>query len=517
MTKNNYYQEQTIGSVVNVINTLRIKEINEEILKNWQATENVLKIQDLRFTDALEQVNKVRDFIGKPENILGSAKTKHGEIAENIEVHIGNAKALLEGKYKFATFDGVGRTAPEDYIKDGVDVQSKFYNGLKNTLGKAVFDDNGFFNKKNSSGILNHMHKYQNFGRDGSYYEIPKDQFEIMKQISEGIKPDGLTDKTIKSILNRIHEIEEQSGKSITEVVRPGLSTYNEVQQGVVHKTVDGHEKVIVSRHNELKDEAQSKSEERKAQIISNHKPSLEEAAKVGFIAALIAGGFSVALNVYNKHKEGKSLYNFTSSDWNSVGVDFTKGSIQGGITGVTIYAITNYTNVGVPAASAFVSTIFGVKKLADAYKKGEISQSEFIDEGYLLCLDSGAVALGATAGQILIPIPIVGALVGTFAAKTFMSICNDYLGERSSEIEKILKDEYTQAMLRFDIKYQSLISEIIDEYESIGEISQIAFSVDINMMLESLNASIQLAYINDVDENRILMSVDACDDYFLY
>ena len=516
MTKINYYREQTIGSVVDVVNTLRIKEMNEELLKNWQKTENVLKIQDLRFADALEQVNKVRDFIGKPENILGSAQTKHGEIAESIEVHIGNAKALLEGKHKFSTFDGVGRTAPEDYIKDGIDIQSKFYNGLKNTLGKAVFDDDGFFNKKSSSGILDHMQKYQNFGRDGSYYEIPKDQFEIMKQISEGIKPDDLADKTIKSILTRIHEIEEQSGKSITEVVRPGLSNYNEVQQGVVHKTVDGHEKVIVSRHNELKDEAQSKSEERKTQIASNHQPSLEEAAKVGLIGALIAGGFSVALNIYNKHKEGKSLRNFTSSDWNSVGVDFTKGSIQGGITGVTIYGITNYTNVGAPAASAFVSATFGVKKLADAYQKGEISQSEFIDEGHLLCLDSGAVALGATAGQVLIPIPIVGALVGTFAAKTFMSICNDHLGEESREIEKILKDEYTQAMSRFDVQYQSLIHQIIDEYENIGEISQVAFSLDINMRLESLNASIQLAHINDVDKNLILTSVDVCDDYFL-
>ncbi len=264
MTKASYYQEQTIGSIVNIANTLRIKEMNEELLQNWQEKKDSLNMQDLRFADALEEVNKVRNFLGKPENILGSAQTKHGEVAESIEVNIGNAKALLEGKLKFATFEGVGRTAPEDYIKDGVEVQSKFYNGLKNTLGKAVFNDDGSFNKKGSSGILEHMQKYQNFGRDGSYYEIPKDQFETIKQISEGIKPEGLADKTINTILKRIHEIEQQSGKPIAEVVRPGISNYSEVQLGVAYKTVDGHEKVILIRNNEIKDEVHNQAENKK-------------------------------------------------------------------------------------------------------------------------------------------------------------------------------------------------------------------------------------------------------------
>ena len=516
MKKTSYYSEQAVGGVVDIINNLRVKEMNDELLKNWNERRNSLETQDLRFADALEEVNKVRDFLSKPENILGSDQTKHGEVAESIEVHIGNAKAILEGNSKFATFDGVGRTAPEDYIKDGIEVQSKFYNGLKNTLGKALFDEDGALNKKSSSGILEHMQKYPNFGRDGSYYEIPKDQFLIMRQISEGIRPDGLADKTANTILKRINEIEQLSGKSLIEVVRPGMSDYSEVQLDVAYKTVNGHDEIIHIRNDEINHEINYQADENKTQITMEHQASLEEAANVAVIGALIAGTFSVGLNIYNKHKDGKSLHNFSSEDWKSVGVDFGKGATKGAITGAAVYCITNYTNIGAPIASAFVSATFGVKKLAESYRKGEITQEEFMNEGQLLCLDSGAVALGATAGQFLIPIPIVGALVGTFATKTLMSISEKYLGKETKKIQLAFDKEYKRAMNSFNKQYQVLIRQIIGEYEKIGEISKIAFDLKLNNRIESLNASIQLAKINNVNKNCLLTTIIECDDYFM-
>ncbi|MGQ7156694.1 hypothetical protein ACUODF_44430, partial [Escherichia coli] len=69
-----------------------------------------------------------------------------------------------------ATFDGVGRTAPEDYLINGVPYQSKFINGVINNL----------------TYVLKHMEKYNEFGRDGSKYMIPKDIYDLVTRLRAG-------------------------------------------------------------------------------------------------------------------------------------------------------------------------------------------------------------------------------------------------------------------------------------------------------------------------------------------
>jgi len=85
---------QTTGIVVDVINEQR-----NEALKN-----------------ALSEVQKVKDILKNNENILGSEKTKHGEIAEFIEVHIRNAKELIQKKIPIASFGDLSRTDKTDYF-----------------------------------------------------------------------------------------------------------------------------------------------------------------------------------------------------------------------------------------------------------------------------------------------------------------------------------------------------------------------------------------------------------------
>ena len=203
-------QDQISSAIVDGINVARLQD---EITQ--------LNLQDQCFINSMKHVDQVREFIGTPENILGSDLTKHGEIAEHVEVGIRNARDALAGDIVRATFEGVGRTAPEDYLIDGIQVQSKFINGLGNNLDH----------------VLNHMDKYENFGRDGSYYHIPKDHYELISKIHRGESIEGLSQKTINSVQAKIEEIQTKSGQPFNEVVRPGVSDYAEVQQGQVHET----------------------------------------------------------------------------------------------------------------------------------------------------------------------------------------------------------------------------------------------------------------------------------------
>jgi hypothetical protein len=95
--------DQLIGSAVNALNQARI---NDEIF--------TLSRQDIAFDLAREQMQKVRDFVASPGNILGSMSTKHGEIAEQVEVSVRNSEQAIEERLQDAstfraTFEGLAQ------------------------------------------------------------------------------------------------------------------------------------------------------------------------------------------------------------------------------------------------------------------------------------------------------------------------------------------------------------------------------------------------------------------------
>lgn len=141
---------QGIGSGVDIINQMRA----EQYLRN-------IHIQDINYENAINELNKARDFIGEPEHILGSAATKHGEVAEVFEVRFGNADKIIRGEDPNYSFDGVGRTAAEDYLKNSLPVQSKF---VQSNLSMDA--------------VLKHLNDYPDFVQNGGTYCIPKDYYE---------------------------------------------------------------------------------------------------------------------------------------------------------------------------------------------------------------------------------------------------------------------------------------------------------------------------------------------------
>ena len=179
---------------------------------------------DANLKKALECVDNVRDFVNDSNHVLGNPTTKHGEYAEQVDINFHNADQIMHNRRADATKDDVGRTAPEDYRVNGVAVQSKYINGTNNSL----------------SHVLEHLEKYKdiNFGQDGSYYVIPKDQYEQIKKVLSG-DTDGLSAKSIRAIKEKIREIEEQTGRSFFDVVRSGNVDYAAVQRGKIMETLD--------------------------------------------------------------------------------------------------------------------------------------------------------------------------------------------------------------------------------------------------------------------------------------
>lgn len=366
--------------------------------------------------EALQCIDEVYDFVGTPEHILGNKHTKHGEIAEHTDVAFQNAWNVLRGKEKEASFNNVGRTAPEDYVVAGVKVQSKYINGTSKSL----------------SHVLEHLEKYKdiNFGRDGSYYVIPKDQYNEIQRILKG-NTDEFGNKTVNAIKEKVKQIEKETGRSFFDVVKPGNVDYAEVQQGAIHKTLYKETKKLQENADEQKSAVDAESQKQKNIAKENAKPSWKKAAVSAGITAGISGGFELSFGIYCKCKQGKKIREFTAKDWQELGIDTARASIEGGISGLALYGLTNYTNTPAPIAAAGMTMAFSLVDLIYEYATHKISKDDFMRMCQVLLLNTAICIVGAALGEKLIPIPMLGSMIGSAITN---NVFDELLGKGAHE-----------------------------------------------------------------------------------
>lgn len=457
--------DQLVGVVIDGINTSRIAE--EALLR---------ANQDAALVKAFEEMGKVRDFIGDPSSILGRMDTKHGEVAEQLEVGLRRARDVLAQSEPTASFEGVGRTAPMDYKIDGVDVQSKFINGSSKTLDH----------------VLEHMDKYNNFGRDGSFYHIPKDQHAQIIEVLNG-KTDGLNEKTVRAIQAKVQEIEAATGKSFEQIVQPSASDYSEVQLGKVGETLDKHEQDLREQNKSMKE-----------QIEVEHEASFSEGLKATGAAAAVGAAVGFMSGAWTKYQEeNKNIFKgqFNAQDWKDIGVDALEGGAMGAVSGGAIYVLTNCADLSAPFAAAFVSAAKGLVPLVADYRAGKISLEALIDSGMFVCSDAAIVGLCTAAGQTLIPIPVLGAVLGSIAGKFLSS----FISKRVQEVQARLDTRMDKILADLDAEYQRIIVRLNAKFDCLGDLTQAAFDLNNNKNL--LKSSVALAQAHGVDESLILRS----------
>lgn len=466
--RSNYVNDQILGAVVQATNDVRDK-----------ACELALDKQDEILAAALKHVDGARAFLEDPSNILGSEGTKHGEVAEVIEVAIRNAKSVIYGADPVATFDGTARTGAVDFFINGVGYQSKFYNNDTNGL-KALVD---------------YLEKYPDLAKSSGLI-IPSDRYEkILTLLGDG------SDKN-KALKEAVAKIEELTGKPFTEAVSPSISTYAEVQLGAVDQTIDMHETEIENINDDIKDE-----------IRTEHGPSISGGIEAAGLAGAIGGSICLGMELYNKAKDGRNVFRgeLTRADWKDVGIAGVKGFGTGAVTGGALYVLTNYAEMSAPLASAMVSAIKGLYSLTDDYASGKISQDEFVSMGMCVCAESAIVGIATVAGQTIIPIPVLGGIIGSVAGRMMLGLVSGLDSEDKKRIEKEM-DEFIKAL---DEQYHSTIEKLNAEFDKLGKLTDAAFNFELNYRLVLL-ASVDLAIAHGVPQDKILSSVSDVDIFML-
>ena len=413
----------------------------------------------------------------------------HGFIAEVAECGIGNAREQIEGKAPIYAW--INDNGPEDLRRGATLIQQKFVNGGGHLSLRA---------------ILMHLNAYPNFLDNGGVYQIPEDHYEKIKwllSISEkeaNKMPTSIGDFSLKQ-WREVHDFFE-NGDIPLDKVEPSKLKYSEVQK-------DTYEQIFSKE----KDSLRKRNQERKEQAYNKSKPTLSEGAKATASAAAIEGAMALCLGIAEKRKSGKKFNTFDEDDWKEIAATTGEGTLKGGMRGASIYTLTNYPATPAAVASAMVTATFGIAEQAYQLKQGNVDEQRFIENSEMLCLDASVSALSSFAGQVLIPVPVLGAVIGNTVGTMMYQIAKDNLSSREQKIF----EEYAEAVRQLDVslqdQYQEFVDEIGKDTKLFMELLDRAFAPDIRVAFEG---SIDLAKSCGVPVDEILDSKEKIASFFM-
>lgn len=495
-------QEQAIASWVGYLNQIRIERL---FLALGQ--------QDLNFQNAMESINSALNTINDlMQSNRGGEKGLHGFIAEISEVGIGNARENIKGNQNI--YKWINNNSSSDLLRDTTEIQQKFYlSGGDFSLG----------------AVAKHLSKYPNYLSVGSKYQIPKDQYENIKRLyqlseKEAYKTlsnsgDGLTINQWK----KVHDFFESNKNISFDDLEPSLLEYDEVQKGTIHKTIAQEKEYLKNVDKQQRDKA-----------FDDNKSTLKEAGQAMAVSSAIEGSTAFITCVISKIKSGKGIKDFTSEDWEEIATETGVGTVKGGIRGASNYAVTStvmseapkiydagickevlisYNKTVATTANAVVTASFGLAEQVHKFRKNKITELEFLGNSQIVCLDASVSALSSLIGQMLIPVPVLGAIIGNAVGTMMYKIAKDSFSKKEQTIIEQYYEELIELNNKLDKQYQQFVFMLSKSFEEFLSILEKAFSPDINV---ALNGSVELAKACGVDANEILDTKEKAFAYFL-
>lgn len=474
-------QEQAAASWVNYLNQLRI----DHLLSSFtQQDENLL--------NALASVNeaiRVIDLEVVTAN-RGGHHGMHGFIAEIAEVGISNARRQILGLEP--AYQWVNDNGPVDLMRSGVEIQQKFVAaGGRFSLG----------------AIGEHLQKYPDYVQNGGKYQIPGDHFEVIQRL-HSMPPEEAGKLLSRSgggpsfrDWQRIDTFFKE-GSIGMESLEPSTLTYHEVQRDVYESTMAAEGNSLLSTDQSLRDNAYQES-----------LPSLQEGATATLAAAVIEGGTALVLAVVAKRRKGMRLREFTQQDWLGIASETGFSFVKGGVRGFSIYSLTNFTATPAAVASSIVTAAFGIAELANKLRRGEIDELEFIENSELISLEAAVSALSFFVGQALIPVPILGAVIGNTVGAVMYTAVASSLSKREAELIECYLGEQRVLDEQLAAEYQELIEKLEQGIADYLGLLERAFSPDVEI---ALFGSAELARGVGVAADEILDSEEKVQAYFL-
>ena len=472
-------QEQAVAAWIGLINQMRINDLIENLDR-----------QNQNLDSAMESMNwalgKIGDLVVANR---GGSKGVHGFIAEVAECGLENAQSLVHGDKP--VMEWVNDNGPADLLRNGVEIQVKFVNAG----GKFSLD-----------AVAAHLDKYPDFLDKGGVYQIPKDYLDAVRTLyemprEEAAKLVSSTGGLSYSNWKSIHEFFDSSGFNIDDLEASKFE-YSEVQKNAITDKM-AEEKIRLS----------DESKRVKKDIYEEHRPTPQEGAKAAAAGAVLEAGTAFALSVKRHLRNGKCIGDLTQDDWEEIAKDSGMGLVKGGVRGGAVYWLNNYTATPSSVASALVTASFSVADCAYRLRSGELTEIEFIESSEIACLDASVSAFSSFVGQVIIPVPILGALVGNAVGTTVYELGKDFYSKREAELLAHYAQELEALDIELESEYAACISVLRENMSEYISLLEKAFSSNFAV---AFSGSVELAASLNVPDSEILHTREEVDDFFL-
>jgi hypothetical protein len=471
-------QEQAIAAWVGLINQIRIDQLLE-----------TLSVQDKNFEAAQKDIsNAIEKIQHQIISKCGGEKGLHGFLAEIAEEGISNAEAHIRGEDFHCV--QLADNGPVDLVRDGQEIQMKF-------------SQDGLCSLK---AVVKHADKYPEFLEENGIYQIAKDHYETLKYYWELPKEEAVKLSQTNSEYSYrkwklIHDYMDKYNLQLKDF-EPSHLNYSDVQVAKIDSTMEKANKNIEYENQKIRNDAYEKS-----------KPTRNEASKVIAVGGIIEGATSFVIAVKSRTNKDKHISDLTQEEWVEITKESGLGVAKGSVHGATTYTLTNFTATPAAVASAITTASFVVANQAYLLHQGQISETEFIYTSEIACLDAAVSALASLVGQLAIPVPVLGVIVGNTVGMLLYQYAKDNFHKHEIELIEQRNTQQQKLIQSLNSEYQQHVAELEADFIAYTQILKKAFSANAQI---AFAGSIELAKFVGVNNDEILSSKEMIADYFI-
>ena len=177
------------------------------------------------------------------------------------------------------------------------------------------------------------------------------------------------------------------------------------------------------------------------------------------------------------------------------------------------MYVLSNFTATPTFVSSSVVTASFGIAEQLHLYRNGKLTDLELIESSELLCLEASVSAISSILGQVAIPIPILGAMIGNTIGNVMYQVSKNHFDNKEQQLFNQFIKEQEELDKYLSEEYKEHINLLNQNMNAYLDLLDQAFVPNIEI---AFNGSIMLSHYLGIAPSEILSNLNDIDSYFM-